>query len=257
MYEDAFERYLIEKEENGKVALQCEAGKPMFQSDDVDIKELAGKRATRKIEKVERVSTGVIVKSAMNKSPAKSSSTKRWSTTNAIGFGVKAVLKEKPKVIDGRQKSISKRTDRLSGVEIIADSNVINGSRNFNFDGEMEEQITAKTKSEDEQFKEMTDRCIERWDIGKNKKVAEMRSKALEEIANSELEDGAVFSDDDCSDDNSLFDSNSETFEANTKNKITVEAKLRFGKKTLLMKQTKIKTRNQTLPWLLEAARIL
>ena len=50
----------------------------------------------------------------------------------------------------------------------------------------MEEQIRTKTKSKDEHFKEMVDRCIARWEIGKNMTVGELRSKALKESANSE-----------------------------------------------------------------------
>ena len=39
-YQDAFERYLTEKEEYGKAALQCEIDRPVFQSDVVDREEL-------------------------------------------------------------------------------------------------------------------------------------------------------------------------------------------------------------------------
>ena len=71
----------------------------------------------------------------------------------------------------------------------------------------MEEHVTAKTKYEGEPFKEMLDCGIARWDNSKNMKVAEMATEALEEIANSELEDDTTFSDDVFSDDDSCFDS--------------------------------------------------
>ena len=74
----------------------------------------------------------------------------------------------------------------------------------------MEEQITTKTKSQDEQFNEMMDRCIARWDIGKNMKIAEMRREALEEIADSEVEDDAILNEDVFSDDDSFLDSDDE-----------------------------------------------
>ena len=70
----------------------------------------------------------------------------------------------------------------------------------------MEEQIKANTKSEDEQFEEMMDRCIVRWDNGKSKKVAEFRSKALEAFANSEMDNDAIFSADDFSDEDCFVD---------------------------------------------------
>ena len=161
-YEDAFERYLIEKEEHGKVALKWEIDKPGFQSDVVDREELQRRARTPNSDEKKdvQVKTDIIVKSVMNKRTAKIYSTKHCSAIKAVGFGVKAVLEEKPKVIDGRQKITSKRTETLSSVGNVADLNVIVGSRNFNFDGEIEEQITTKTKSEDEQFNEMMDRCI-------------------------------------------------------------------------------------------------
>ena len=71
----------------------------------------------------------------------------------------------------------------------------------------MEEHVTAKTKTEGEQFEETMNRGIARWDNIKNEKVAELRSEALEENANSELEDDAVLSDVVFSDDDSCFDS--------------------------------------------------
>ena len=73
--------------------------------------------------------------------PAKISSIKRWSDISAIDFGVNALLEEKLKVRDVKQRSNSKGTDILSGVEIAVDSIFIGGSRNFDSDGEMEEQI--------------------------------------------------------------------------------------------------------------------
>ena len=81
----------------------------------------------------------------------------------------------------------------MSSVKTVADSNVIGGSQMFDCDKEMEKQITAKTKSENEQFTEMMDRCIARWDNGKSIKVAELRSQSLQEIVSSESEDDAVF----------------------------------------------------------------
>ena len=39
-YDDAFERYLIQKEEYEKEALECEVDRPVFQSDFVDREEL-------------------------------------------------------------------------------------------------------------------------------------------------------------------------------------------------------------------------
>ena len=246
-YEDAFERYLVEKEEYRKAALLCEIDKPVFPSDVVDSEELPRRKRTPKSDKKKdvQVKTDIIVKSVMNKKTAKSSSTKRWSAIKAVGFGVKAVLDEKPIVRDRNQGRSIELTDSSSGVETVADSNVIGGSRNFGFDGETEERITTKTKSEDEQFKEMMDRCIARWDIGKNMKNVEMRSKAPEEINDSEVEDDANLSEDDFSDDDSFFDSDdenkfecmdddvflqnicerhdsSESFELTTKNGLTV-----------------------------------
>ena len=120
------------------------------------------------------------------------------------------MLDEKPIVRVGNQGRTIELTDSSSGVETVADSSVIGGSRNFRSDGETEEQITTKTKSEDERFKEMIDRCIARWDIGKNLKSVEMRSEALEEINDSEVEDDANLSEDDFSDDDSFFDSDDE-----------------------------------------------
>ena len=144
----------------------------------------------------------------MNKKPARSSSTKCWSAQTAIGFGEKAVHEEKPRTRNARQRSTSNWTDSLSCVETVADSNVTGGSQKFYSDREMEE-LTAKTKSENEQFREMMDRCIARWDNGKNIKVAERRSEALEETANSKLDDYAILSEHDFSDEDS-FDSDDE-----------------------------------------------
>ena len=117
------------------------------------------------------------------------------------------MLEEKPDVRDGRQRSSSKLNDSLSGAETV---DVIDGSQRLDCDGEMEKQITTKPKSENEQFREMLDRCVARWDNGKNMKVAKLRSKALEEIGNSKLEFDATLSNDDFSDDDSFFDSDDE-----------------------------------------------
>ena len=211
-YEDAFERYLIEKEEYEKAALKYEIDRPVFPSDVVDREELPLQERTPKSDKMKdvQVKTDIIVKSVMYEKTAKISSTKRWSAIKAVGFGVKAVLDEKPIVRVGNQGRTTELTDNSSGVETVADSNVIGGSRNFGSDGETEEQITTKTKSEDERFKEMLDRCIARWDIEKNMKIVEMRSEALEEINDSEVEDDANLSEDDFSDDDSFFDSDDE-----------------------------------------------
>ena len=211
-YEDAFERYLVEKEEYEEAVLQCENDRPVFQSDVVDGEELQRQERTPTSDKKKdvQVKTDIIVKSVMTKKPAKSSPTKRWSAIKAVGFGVKELLEENPKFRDGTRRSFSKLADRLSGVEIVADSNVIGGNRNFNFYGEMEEQITTKTISEDEQFKKMMDRCIARWDNSEKMKIAEQRNKALEEIVFSELGDDATFIHDDFSDDDSFFESDDE-----------------------------------------------
>ena len=211
-YEDAFERYLIEKEEYEKAALKYEIDRPVFPSDVVDREELPLQERTPKSDKMKdvQVKTDIIVKSVMYEKTTKISSTKRWSAIKAVGFGVKAVLDEKPIVRVGNQGRTTELTDNSSGVETVADSNVIGGSRNFGSDGETEEQITTKTKSEDERFKEMMDRCIARWDIGKNMKIVEMGSEALEEINDSEVEDDANLSEDDFSDDDSFFDSDDE-----------------------------------------------
>ena len=85
------------------------------------------------------------------------------------------MLEEKPDVRDGRQRSISKLNDSLSGAETV---DVIDGSQSFDCDGEMEKQITTKPKSEIEQFREMMDRCIARWDNGKNMKVAKIEKRS-------------------------------------------------------------------------------
>ena len=211
-YKDAFERYLIEKEEYEEAVLQCEIDRPVFQSDVVDGEELQRQERTPTSDKKKdvQVKTDIIVKSVMTKKPAKISSTKHWSAIKAVGFGVKAMLEENPKFRDGTRRSFSKLADSLSGVEIVADSNVIGGNLTFNFYGEMEEQITTKTISEDEQFKKMMDRCIARWDNSEKIKIAEQRNEALEEIDFSELEDDATFIHDDFSDDDSFFESDDE-----------------------------------------------
>ena len=211
-YEDAFGRYLIEKEEYEEAVLQCEIDRPVFQSDVVDGEELQRQERTPTSNKKKdvHVKTDIIVKSVMTKKPALISSTKRCSAIIAVGFWLKAVLEENPKFRDGTRRSFSKFADSLSDVEIVADSNVIGGNRTFNFYGEMKEQITTKTKSEDEQFTKMIDRCIARWDNSKEMKIAEQRNEALEEIYFSELEDDATFIHDDFSDDDSFFESDDE-----------------------------------------------
>ena len=208
-YEDAFERYLIEKEEYEEAVLQCEIDRPVFQSDVVDGEELQRQERTPTSDRKKdvQVKTDIIVKSVMTKKPAKISSTKGWSAIKAVGFGVKAVLEEKPDVRDGRQRSISKLNDSLSGAETVE---VNDSSQNFVYDGETEKQITTKPKSENEQFKKMMDLCIARWDNSKKTKIAEQRNEALEEIEFSELEDDATFIHDDFSDEDSFFESDDE-----------------------------------------------
>ena len=208
-YEDAFKRYLIEKEEYEEAVLQCEFDRAVFQCDVVD-GQRQERTPTSDKKKDVQVKTDIIVKSVMTKKPAKISSTKRWSAIKAVRFGVKAVLEENPKFRDGTKRSFSKLADSQSGVETVADSNVIGGNCTFNFYREMEEQITTKTKSEDEQFKKTMDRCIARWDNSKKMKIAEQRNEALEEINFSELEDDATFTHDDFSDDDSFFESDDE-----------------------------------------------
>ena len=211
-YEDAFERYLIEKEEYEEAVLRCEIDRPVFQSDVFDGEGLQCQERTPTSDKKKnvQVKTDIIVKSVMTKKSAKICSTKRWSAIKAVGFGVKAVLEENPKFRDGTKRSFSMLADSLSCVETVADSNVIDGNRTLNFYGEMEEQITTKTKSEDEQFKKTMDRCIARWDNSKKMKIAEQRNEALEEIDFSELEDDATFIHEDFSDDDSFFESDDE-----------------------------------------------
>ena len=193
-YEDAFERYLIEKEEYKEAVLQCE----------IDRLE---RTPTSDRKKDVQVKTDIIVKSVMTKKPAKISSTKCCSAIKAVGFGVKAVLDEKPGVRDGRQRSIFKLNDSLSSAETV---DVNDSSQSFVYDGEIEKQITTKPKSENEQFKKMMNRCIARWDNSKKMKIAEQRNEALEEFDFSELEDDATFTHDDYSDDDSFFESDDE-----------------------------------------------
>ena len=180
----------------------------MFQSDFVDREELPRQERIPKSVKKKNVQiTANRAKSVMTGEFTKGSSARRWSAVKAVGFGVKAVLEEKPDVRDGRQRSISKLNDSLSGAETV---DVIDGSQSFDYDGEIEKQITTKPKSVNEQFREMMDRCIARWDNGKNMKVEKLRSEALEEIGNSKLEFDAALSDDDFSNVESFFDSDDE-----------------------------------------------
>ena len=102
MYEDAFDRYLTEKQKYEKTVLQCEIDRPVFQSDVVDRKKLESKEVTRNLEtKVETVSADVIDKSVITKKPAKTSSNKHCPAIKAVGCG--AVRDETTKVRDGRQ----------------------------------------------------------------------------------------------------------------------------------------------------------
>ena len=115
MYENAFERYLIEKEEYEKTVLQCEIDRPLFESDVVDRKKLESKEVTRNLEtKVERVSADVIVKPVMTQKPANIPSTKSSSAIKAVDFGQNAVLDEKPKVGNEKQRSTPRWTDSLA-----------------------------------------------------------------------------------------------------------------------------------------------
>ena len=141
---------------------------------------------------------------------AKGSSVRRWSAIKSIGFAVNAALEEKPDVRDESQESNSKSTHNQPNLETVADSNVIGGVQKFDSDRDMKMQITAMNKTEADEFSEMMNRCIARWDKGKNLENAELRSEAFMEIANSELEDNATFSDDGFSDDNSFFHSDDE-----------------------------------------------
>ena len=141
MYEDAFDRYLIEKEKYEKTVLQCEIERPVFQSDVVDRKKLESKEVTQKIEtKVEKVSADAIVKPVMTRKPANIHSTKCSSDIKAVDFGQNAVLDEKPKVGNERQRSTPWWTDSLCVVETAADSNYIGGSQHCDSNGEIEDQ---------------------------------------------------------------------------------------------------------------------
>ena len=208
MYEDAFEKYLIEKAEYEEALLQDKIDRAVFQSFDVDRKEVESKEVTQKIEmKVERGSADDIDKSVMTKKPAKISSNKHWPAIKVVGF--EAVRDEKTKVRDGRQRRTLRWNDNLSVVETAADSNYIGGNQKCDSNGEREDQNTTKPKPEDEHFKEKMDQNISLWDIGKKMTGAQLRSEALEETANRELEDDITFSDDNVSD-NSFFNSDNE-----------------------------------------------
>ena len=71
----------------------------MFQSDVVDRQELPRQEWTPTSDKKKdfQVTTN-IVKSVVTGKSAKGSSAKHWSAIKAIGFGVNAVLEEKPDV---------------------------------------------------------------------------------------------------------------------------------------------------------------
>ena len=138
-YEDAFDRYLIEKEKYEKTVSQCEIDRPVFQSDVVDRKKLESKEVIRNLEtKVETVSADVVDKSVMTKKPAKTSSNKHCPAIKAVGVG--AVRDEKTRVRDGRQRSSLSWTNSLSVVETAADSIYIGGSQNCDSNGEIEDQ---------------------------------------------------------------------------------------------------------------------
>ena len=185
-YEDAFERYLIEKEEYEKDPLHCEVDRPLFRSYFVDREELPRQyRIPKSVKKKNVQVTANRAKSVMTEKLKKGFSTKRWSVMKAVGFGVKAVLEEKPDVRDGRQRSISKLNNSLSSAQTVDD---IDGSQSFDYDGEMEKKITTKPISEIEKFREMMDRCIARWDKCNNMKTEKLRSETDEENFNSKLE---------------------------------------------------------------------
>ena len=211
LYEDAFERNLIEKGEYGKEALQCGVDRPVVQSHFVDRDELPRQeRIPKSVTKKNVQVTTNIVKFVVTGKSAKGSLDKRWSAIKSIGFGVNAVLKEKLGVRDESQETDSKNTDNQPNVDTVADSKSGGSDGKFYSVRETEEGNVAKPKTGDEQFKELMDRCIARWDVGKNRRVAELGSEDLEETANSKLEDDAFLSEDDFSDDDSFFDSDDE-----------------------------------------------
>ena len=110
----------------------------------------------------------------------------------AIGFGVNAVLEQKPDVRDKNKESNSKRVLTTSQMwRLLQFRRVVEAMEIF-IQSEIDERNVAKPKKGDEQFKEPMDRWIARRDIGKNRKVTELRSEALEETANSKLEDDAI-----------------------------------------------------------------
>ena len=120
------------------------------------------------------------------------------------------MLEEQPVVRDENTEKNSKSTDNRPKLEIVADSNIGESDGNFVLVREIEERNVAKQKTGHEQLKEMMNQCIERWHIGNNMKVADLRNGAPEEIANSELEDDLIFSDDGFRDDDSFFYSDDE-----------------------------------------------
>ena len=93
MYENAFGRYSIEKEQDQEVFYQCEIDRPVFESDVVDRIELASKQMTRTLNDKNVKLKTESVKSAMTKKPAHSS-TRRWSGLKTIGLGKKESLKK-------------------------------------------------------------------------------------------------------------------------------------------------------------------
>ena len=87
MYQVAFERYLTEKKEIEKAALQCEIGKTVFQCDVADTEELPSNKRTQQFGKQKDVKwTTDIVKSVMLGKLGKGSLAKRWSAFKSIGF---------------------------------------------------------------------------------------------------------------------------------------------------------------------------
>ena len=50
----------------------------------------------------------ILLKSVLTKKQVKTSSTKRWCAIKAVGFAVKAVVEEKPKVNYVKRRSSSK-----------------------------------------------------------------------------------------------------------------------------------------------------
>ena len=75
---------------------------------------------------------------------------KSCSAKKAIGFGVNAVLNEKPDIRDESQENRSKKTDNWSPLETVVDSNTVGCDWNFDSDREVVESIVAKSKYDDD-----------------------------------------------------------------------------------------------------------